>query len=205
MSRTATAAAAPAATPATTPAPAAAPAPAAPTRWALDVSHTEVGFRVRHMMVSWTKGEFQRFSGRVAYDEARPEQTRVDVTIEAASLHSRDEKRDAHLRSADFFDVEKHPTLAFRSTGATRAGADGLDVEGELTIRGTTRPVVLAVRGIGPAVKDPWGGVRRGATASTRVSRKDFGLTWNAALELGGVAVGDEVLIELNIELLAEA
>jgi polyisoprenoid-binding protein YceI len=173
----------------------------APARWTLDPAHSEVGFRVRHMMVSWTKGRFGAFSGTVVLDDAHPERSTVEVSIEAASIDTREPQRDQHLRSADFLDVERHPRIAFRSTAVTPAGGGAFEVRGELTIRGVTRPVTLEVEGLGPAHRDPWGGVRRGAQARTRIDRKDFGLVWNGVLEAGGVLVGDEVRIELEVEL----
>ena len=180
------------------------PATAAATTWTLDADHTEVGFRVRHMMVSWTKGHFQKFQGTIAYDDAHPEQTRVDIDIDTASVDTNLAKRDEHLRSADFFDVAKYPRMTFKSTKVERAGEGKLKVTGDLSLHGVTRPVVLEVSDIGPARNDPWGGVRRGATATARLHRKDFGLVWNGTLEGGGVLVGDEVLIQLDIELLKQ-
>jgi polyisoprenoid-binding protein YceI len=174
------------------------------TTWTLDADHSQVGFRVRHMMVSWTQGRFQKFQGTVAYDDAQPELARFDITIDASSVDTNLAKRDEHLRSADFFDTAKHPTLTFKSRKVERAGEGKLKVAGDLTIRGVTRPVVLDVADIGPARNDPWGGTRRGATATTRISRKDFGLLWNGAVEGGGVLVGDEVLIQLEVELIKQ-
>jgi polyisoprenoid-binding protein YceI len=172
--------------------------------YTVDPEHTQLGFRVRHMMVSWTRGHFRKFEGTVRYDEAHPEQTQVDVKVDVASVDTTVAKRDEHLRSADFFDAEKFPTLTFRSTHAKQGEAGKLLVTGNLTLRGVTRPVVLEVGDIGESTKDPWGSVHRGATAQAKLSRKDFGLTWNAALEAGGVLVGEEVLINLEIELLEQ-
>jgi polyisoprenoid-binding protein YceI len=175
------------------------------TKWNLDTEHTEVGFRVRHMMVAYTKGNFRKFHGTVEFDDRAPQDTKIDVTIDAASVDTNNAKRDEHLKSADFFDVAKFPTLRFVSTRATPTGAGGLKVDGQLTLRGVTKPVVLDVSELGEPTKDPWGGVRRGATAKAKLNRKDFGLMWNAALEAGGVAVGDEVQIVLEIELVQQA
>ena len=175
-----------------------------PTTWTLDAAHTEVGFRVRHMMVSWTKGRFGAFSGTVVLDDAHPERSTIEVSIEAASVDTREPQRDQHLRSADFFDAERHPRIEFRSTQVIPAGAGAFEVRGELTIRGVTRPVTLEVEGLGPAHRDPWGGVRRGAQARARIDRKDFGLVWNGVLEAGGVLGGDEVRIELEVELVQQ-
>jgi polyisoprenoid-binding protein YceI len=175
-------------------------APAATTStWAIDPSHSEVGFAVKHMMVSSTKGRFAEFDGTIALDEADVTRSRVDVEIAVASINTRDEKRDAHLRSADFFDADTFPTISFRSTRVEPAGPDRLRVNGDLTIRGVTRPVVLDVEVNGRG-STPWGGEVIGYEASTRISRKDFGLTWNVALETGGVLVGDEVKISLDVE-----
>jgi polyisoprenoid-binding protein YceI len=178
---------------------------AAPTEWTLDVAHTQVGFRVRHMMVSWTRGHFGKFAGTVHFEEGKPESLRAEVEIETASIDTNDEKRDGHLRSADFFDAEKYPKVRFVSRSSKAKGSDGLLVEGDLTIRDVTRPVTIEVSDIGPAGKDPWGQTHRGAAAVAKISRKDFGLNWNAALETGGVLVGDEIQIQLDIELLAKS
>ena len=178
----------------------AAQAHAAVQTWTIDASHTLASFSVRHLMISNVRGEFQKLSGSATYDPARPEVSSVTATIEVASINTREEKRDAHLRSADFFDAESHPVITFRSTGAKKKG-DGLELTGDLTIRGTTRQVVLTVDEITAEQVDPWGGRRVGATARTKIKRSDFGMTWNAALEAGGVVVGDEVSITLDVEL----
>jgi polyisoprenoid-binding protein YceI len=172
--------------------------------WTLDASHSNASFTVRHMMVTNVRGEFSELSGTVKLDPARPEDAKVSVTIGVASIHTREEKRDQHLRSADFFDVEKYPTITFVSKAVRRKDV-GLEVVGDLTIHGTTREVVLAVEGPTPEHKDPWGGTRIGASATTKISRKDFGMTWNAALETGGFVVGDEVKIHLEVELVKSA
>jgi polyisoprenoid-binding protein YceI len=142
-------------------------------------------------------------SGDADYDPSRPEAARISVSIDVGSVHTREDKRDAHLRSADFFDVERFPKMTFESKKVTKKG-DALEVEGDLTIRGTTRPVVLAVEEITEEHGDPWGNRRIGATASTKIKRSDFGMTWNAALEAGGVVVGDEVKIHLDVELVKD-
>ena len=126
--------------------------------------------------------------------------SRVEASIEAASINTRDAQRDAHLKSADFFDVEKFPTLSFKSTRITRVGDGELGVAGDLTIHGVTRNVVFDVEGPTPPAKDPWGNTRMGLSATTKINRKDFGLTWNAALETGGILVGDEVTITLDVQ-----
>jgi polyisoprenoid-binding protein YceI len=172
----------------------------APGDWSVDVSHTEVGFSVRHLGLAKVRGRFRTFEGtvRVADD---PAASSVEVSIDVASIDSRDEGRDNHLRSADFFDVEHHPTITFRSTGV-RAAGDRWLVDGDLTIRGVTRPVVLdaTFEGIGG---DPWGGSRAAFSATTEIDREDWGLTWNAAIEGGGFVVGKKVKIELEVELVA--
>jgi polyisoprenoid-binding protein YceI len=173
------------------------------TRWALDGSHSHVGFSVRHMMISNVRGEFRTVSGEVVYDPRNPEATRISATIDVASINTREDKRDAHLRSADFFDAESHPQMTFQSRSARRHG-DGLEIVGDLTIRGTTREVVLSVDELTPTHADPWGNTRMGGSARTKIRRSDFGMRWNAALEAGGVLVGDEVSIQLEVELIAQ-
>lgn len=182
------------------------PAPATSTapRYVIDASHSHVAFSVRHMMISNVRGEFQRYAGEFRYDPARPEATSATVSIEVASVNTREEKRDAHLRSGDFFDAEAFPAMTFTSKRATARG-DGVDVVGDLTIRGTTREVVLSVDDITAEHKDPWGNLRVGATATTKIKRSDFGMLWNAALEAGGVLVADEVKIQLEVEGIKQA
>jgi polyisoprenoid-binding protein YceI len=169
--------------------------------WQIDQDHSNVGFKVRHMMVSNVKGDFGKFNGVVDIDNKDLTKSKVSVTIETASVNTGVTKRDDHLKSADFFEVAKYPTMTFVSKKVAKAGKDKLKVSGLLTLHGVTRDVVLDVEGLSGASKDPWGNLRRGASASTRISRKDFGLVWNAALETGGVAVADEVLISLEIEM----
>lgn len=171
----------------------------------VDAPHTTVGFRVRHMMVSWTQGRFRSMRGLVVWDDQAPARSFIDVEIDASSIDTDHAERDAHLRSADFFDVERFPKLHFTSSEISQGESGGWYIAGHLTIRGVTRPVVLEVTELWPEIKDPWGGARRGASAKARINRREFGLTWNAALELGGVAVGDEVQLVLEIELLRRA
>ena len=166
--------------------------------YGLDASHSHVGFSVRHAMVSRTKGRFAEVVGTVHIAED-PIESWVEVDIPVASLDSRDEKRDGHLLSADFFDAENHPSLHYRSTKVTPADDRRWNVEGELTIKGVTRPVGLEVTFEGGA-KDPWGNSRIGFTAHAEVNREDFGLTWNQALETGGVLVGKSVKIDIEAE-----
>ena len=168
--------------------------------WDLDPAHTSVQFSVRHMMVSNVRGEFGKVSGTVQADEADPTRSKIEASIDAASIDTRTEKRDNHLRSADFLDVAKYPTITFVSTKIEPAGAGHFKVTGDLTLHGITRPVVLDVQGPTAEIKDPRGNTRAGAEATTRINRKDFGLVWNQALDAGGVAVGDEVAITIDVE-----
>jgi polyisoprenoid-binding protein YceI len=169
--------------------------------WAIDESHTSVNFKVRHLGLAKTRGRFTKVEGAVQVGE-RPEDSTVEVTIDATSVDSHDETRDGHLRSADFFDVENHPSITYRSTAVSGKG-ERWTVDGELTVAGVTRPVALDVEFDGVA-GDPWGGSRAGFTASAVVNREDFGLTWNAALEAGGFLVGKTVTIELDVELVRQ-
>jgi polyisoprenoid-binding protein YceI len=178
------------------------PALASATPWGIDPDHSNVGFKVRHMMVSNVRGDFGKFTGVVEIDDKDLSQSKVEVTIDTASISTGVAKRDAHLKSADFFDVAKYPTMTFVSRRVEKAGNDRLKVYGLLTLHGVTKEVVLDVEGPTRAYKDPWGNIKRGATATARINRKDFGLTWNSAIESGGVAVGEEITIALEIELL---
>lgn len=170
--------------------------------WTIDPDHSNIGFKVRHLMVSNVKGNFNKFTGTVEVNDKELSKSKVEVSIDTSSINTNVQKRDEHLRSADFFDVAKYPTMTFVSKKVVVAGADHLQVTGDLTLHGVTREVVLDVEGPTPESKDPWGNIRKGATATTRINRKDFGLLWNAALETGGVAVGDEVTITLEVELI---
>ena len=170
------------------------------TTWNIDPAHSVAEFKVKHMMIANVKGQFSKVSGLLVRNESDPAKDRVEATIEAASIHTRDEQRDAHLKSADFFHVEKFPTLHFKSTAIDVVGDGELSVEGDLTIRGVTRKVRFAVEGPTPPAKDPWGNTRIGISASTKINRKDFGLTWNAALETGGILVGDDINITLDAQ-----
>jgi polyisoprenoid-binding protein YceI len=172
-------------------------------RWSLDASHSDVSFSVKHMMITNVRGHFGKVAGQVVYDPADPAHSQLSVTIDVASLDTREPKRDAHLRSADFFDVENHPNMTFTSTEVNRRG-DRLEVVGDLTIRGTTRPVVLSVSELTDEQVDPWGNRRVGVTARAKIRRSDFGMRWNAALEAGGVLVGDEVTINIEAELVRQ-
>lgn len=171
------------------------------TTWQLDPAHTGVNFSVRHMMIANVRGAFSGVKGTVVYDAANPAETTIEAVIEAATISTHQEQRDAHLKSGDFLDVEKFPEIRFRSTRVDPSIDGELRVEGELTIRDVTRPVVLQVEGLTAEGRDPWGGVRIGATATTRIKRSDFGITWNAALEAGGFLVGDDLKIEIDAQL----
>ncbi|WP_394278139.1 YceI family protein [Microbacterium sp.] len=165
--------------------------------WVLDASHSEVGFVVRHMMISKVRGHFNIKEATLTAPE-NPLEATLTATVDAASLDTKDEGRDNHLRSADFFDVENYPTITFVSTGIRLEGGDFL-VDGDLTIKDVTKPVTFDVD-FGGFGTDPWGNYKAGATAKTVINREDFGLTWNAALETGGVLVGKDVTIELDLQ-----
>jgi polyisoprenoid-binding protein YceI len=154
----------------------------------------------RHMMIANVRGEFRTVRGSLKLNDANMRRSEIDIEIDTSSIHTRDEQRDAHLRSPDFLDTEHHPLLTFRSTKIAQEGVDTFRVQGDLTIHGVTRNVELDVDSVSPATKDPWGNVRLAASASTVISRKDFGLTWNAALETGGVLVGDEITVDLDVQ-----
>jgi len=172
----------------------------ATTTWTIDPAHTTAEFKVRHMMITNVKGQFKPVTGVLTLDESDITKSHIEASIAAASINTREPDRDTHLKSADFFDVEKFPTLTFASTRLQRAGDGELEVEGDLTIHGVTRKVTFAVEGPTPPAKDPWGKTRIGWSATTKINRKDFGLTWNAALETGGILVGDDVTLTLDVE-----
>jgi polyisoprenoid-binding protein YceI len=171
------------------------------TTWQIDPSHVDVGFAVRHLMISTVKGRFGAVTGTVAVDGDDFATADIDVTIDAASIDTREPKRDAHLRSADFFDVEQFPAITFKSRRVRAKGTGRFDVTGDLTMHGVTREVVLDVTAEG-TTRDPWGNHKAGFSAAGVIRRSDFGLTWNAALETGGVLVGEDVKLALEVELL---
>src|SRR5579864_5216904 len=173
-----------------------------PTQWQIDPAHSAAHFSVRHLMISNVRGEFTKLTGSAQINPADLAKSTVEVTIEAGSLNTREAQRDEHLRSPDFFDVANYPTLTFRSKRVEPLGAETFKLIGDLTIRGVTRQVTFDVEGPTPSVKDPWGNVRAGVTASAKINRKDFGLVWNALTEAGGVVVGDEVKITIDAELI---
>ncbi|HUR70090.1 MAG TPA: YceI family protein [Candidatus Thermoplasmatota archaeon] len=168
------------------------------TTWTIDPSHSQAEFTVRHLMISNVRGTIPIRRAMIVRDQDDITKSRVEAELDVAGLTSGAADRDAHLRSADFFDVAQHPTMRFRSTRIEKV-EDGLRVHGELTIRNVARPIVLDVELLGEG-KDPWGGTRSGAVATTTFDRRDFGLTWNAALEAGGVLVGDKVKVHLNLQ-----
>jgi polyisoprenoid-binding protein YceI len=176
------------------------PQTATTTTWNIDPAHAVAEFKVKHMMISNVKGHFAKVSGFLILNESDLASSRIEASIDAASIETRDPQRDAHLRSADFLDVGKFPTLSFKSE-RIRVLRDGeLSAEGDLMIHGVTRKVVFTAEGPTPPTKDPWGNTRVAVSATTSINRKDFGLTWNATLETGGILVGDEVTITLDIE-----
>ena len=180
------------------------PAVAGASTWNIDADHSNIEFKVRHLMVSNVKGVFGKLRGVVDIDDKNIAKSRVDVTIDTDSVSTGVTKRDEHLKSADFFDVARFPTMTFVSTKVVQNGKDRLKVSGNLTLHGVTRPVLLDLEGPSADSKDPWGNTRRGVSATTRINRKDFGLGWNKALETGGVVVGDEVTISLEVEMVKD-
>ncbi len=175
---------------------------ASASTWNIDSDHSNVGFKVKHLMISNVKGSFDKHTGTVELNDKDITKSKVEVSIETASINTNVQKRDEHLKSIDFLDVAKYPTMTFVSKKVVKAGKDKLKVTGALTLHGVTKDVVLNVDGPSKESKDPYGTIRKGATATATINRKDFGLTWNAALETGGVVVGDEVNIILEIELI---
>lgn len=168
--------------------------------WVIDPSHSRVGFSAKHAMVATVRGQFTDFSGSLTLDGSNPAASSAEVTIATASINTSSEDRDNHVRSADFLDVESHPEMTFRSTGIKHQGGDDFVMAGDLTIRGTTRPVELEAELEGLAT-DPFGNERIGFSGATVISRKDFGLTWNVALEAGGLLVAKTATIEIDAEL----
>ena len=175
-------------------------APTTSSIWNIDPAHSAAEFKVRHMMISNVSGKFSGLSGILNLDEADYTRSSVEVTIPATSVKTADEKLDAHLKNEDFFHVEKFPTLTFKSTSIRSTGGRNYEVDGDLTILGVTKSVTLTVNDVSEPSKDPWGNQRIGLSGSTKINRKDFGLVWNTALELGGVLVGDEVTITLDVQ-----
>ena len=177
------------------------PAFAGTTRWQVDPKHSSAQFAVTHLMISTVRGEFHQINGTVVVDDADISKSYVNVTIDATTVDTREPDRDKHLMSPDFFDVAKYPSMTFKSTKVESNGPDKLKVTGDLTIRGVTKQVVLDVTAPKPPIKDPWGLQRTAVSGSTKINRQDFGVAWNKALDAGGVVVGDDVNITLDVEL----
>ena len=170
------------------------------TTWNIDPAHSVAEFKVKHMMISNVKGHFAKVTGTLTLDESDLTKSKVEASIDAASLETRDPQRDGHLKSADFLDVEKFPSLSFHSTNIRSLRAGELEVAGDLTIHGVTKATVFTVEGPTSPAKDPWGNTRVAVSATTKINRKDFGLTWNTTLEAGGILVGEEVTITLDVQ-----
>jgi polyisoprenoid-binding protein YceI len=176
----------------------------AQSSWNIDPAHSRAGFTVRHLVISNVQGQFQKVTGAIQLDDKDVTKSSVAATIDTTTIDTRVPDRDKHLKSPDFFDVEKFPTITFKSTKVESAGEGKLRVTGDLTMHGVTKPVVLAVEGPTQEIKDPWGNARRGFSASTTVNRRDFGLTWSKTIEAGPV-VGDEVKIDIEAEIIKQA
>ena len=175
------------------------------TNWKIDSAHSVVEFKVKHMMISNLKGQFTGVTGALSLDETDMTQSSVEATIDIASIHTGDAGRDAHVQEADFFHTEQFPTAQLKSTHVALKSDGELALTGDLTIKGVTRSVQFAVEGPSPAAKDPWGNTRIGLSATTKINRKDFGLTWNTALEAGGFLVGEDVSISLDLQFVKQA
>ena len=169
--------------------------------WQMDPDHSSFQFKIRHLTVSNVKGDFSKLKGVVMIDDQDIARLKIEVVIDATSVNTGHAQRDEHLRGPDFFDVTKYPTITFVSKKVIKADMDRLKVVGDLTIHGVTREITVDVEGPTPEVKDPWGNFRRGATATTKINRRDFGLTWNKVLDTGGLVVGEEVNIYVELEL----
>jgi polyisoprenoid-binding protein YceI len=179
--------------------------PTATSTWQIDPTHSHAEFKVKHLMIANVKGSFPKLSGALTLHESDLTQSTVEASIDVASVETRDAQRDSHLKSADFFDVEKYPAMTFKSTKVSLTAAGEGTVAGNLTIRDVTKPVIFHVEGPTAPVKDPWGNLRVAVEATTKISRKEFGLTWSAPVETGGVLIGDEVTITLDVEFVKAA
>ncbi len=177
------------------------PSPAATATWQIDPAHTAAGFSVRHMMIATVRGQFKGVTGTVLWDDQDINNSTVDVTIDANTVDTGESKRDADLKSANFFDVKNYPTITFKSTKIEKISAGKMKVTGNLTIHGVTKQVVLDVEGPSGAVKDPWGNTRVALNATTTVNRTDYGVKWNAKMDSGGMVVGDDVNINIDLEM----
>ena len=173
--------------------------------WEIDSAHSGAHFSVRHLMIATVRGEFRKVTGTINMDEKDISKSSVEAVIDTTTIDTREERRDNHLKSADFFDVAKFPTITFKSKSVTRQGEGKLKVAGDLTLHGVTKPVILDVEGLTNQVKDQRGNLKTGAAVTTKTNRSDFGLTWNRAVETGGVAVSDEVGIIIDLELVKKA
>ncbi|MBL8139647.1 MAG: YceI family protein [Acidobacteria bacterium] len=180
-------------------------APAAAQTWDIDTAHSSAQFSVKHLMVSTVRGDFGKTTGTIEFDGKNVSSIKVNATIDATSINTRNEGRDKHLKSADFFDVEKFPTITFTSKSVAAAGAGKFKVTGDLTMRGVTKQVVLDVDGPSAEIKGTRGETRIGATATTTINRQDFGVSWSRALDGGGVVVSDQVQITIDLELIKKA
>ena len=169
--------------------------------WEIDSAHSGAHFSVRHLMIATVRGEFHKVAGTINMDEKDISKSSVEAVIDAATIDTREERRDNHLKSADFFDVAKFPTITFKSKSVTRQGEGKFKVAGDLTLHGITKPVILDVEGLTNQIKDQRGNIKTGAVATTKINRSEFGLTWNRAVETGGVAVSDEVGVTIDLEL----
>jgi polyisoprenoid-binding protein YceI len=174
--------------------------PASTITWKLDPAHSSAEFKVKHMMISNVKGSFNGLSGTLIEDPADPTRSTVEASVDISTINTGDPQRDAHLKSADFFEHEKHPMMTFRSTKVEKKGEREYAVSGDLTLHGVSKTVTFSVDGPSAPGKDPWGNTRIGLSATTKINRKDFGLSWNAALETGGILVGEEVQISLDVQ-----
>ena len=172
--------------------------------WQIDSAHSHVNFSVRHMMISKVRGTFETFSGSVNFDEENPTNTTVDISLDAASINTREDQRDGHLRSPDFLNADEFPTLTFKSSKVEQIDEENGKLYGDLTIRGVSKPAVLDVEYAGQA-QSPWGPTSAGFSAKTTINRTDWGLTWNQALETGGILVGDKITIEIELEIIKQA
>jgi polyisoprenoid-binding protein YceI len=170
------------------------------TTWSIDPAHSAAEFKVKHMMISNVKGKFTGLSGVLGLNEADLTKSSIEASIPISTITTSDDQRDGHLKSADFFDVEKFPTMTFKSSKVTPASGGEFTVTGDLTLHGVSKAVTFAVEGLSQPAKDPWGNLRVGLSATTKINRKDFGLTWNSALETGGVLVGEDISITLDVE-----
>ena len=176
------------------------PAPTRAATWELDPAHSTIGFAIRHMMISTVRGQFRTFTGKATGDPKTPDKAAIEASIDAASIDTANEKRDGHLKSPDFLDVAKFPTITFKSKKIAAAGQGKAKLTGDLTLHGVTKEVVLDVDGLTPAIKDPMGNTRAGAHATTKIDRKDFGIVYNKTLDGGGLMVGDEIDVTIDVE-----